>query len=382
MAALDVLKMFLPAVAFAFWKRKRWMASTVCWALAWVLIAGSLYAGVSMAGYGRSTAIAQQTLASTTAADLRRHAEDLERRLEALGDTKPVEAAEADLRRHASSSAWAQANNCNLPVPPGFQRYCAEYQRLLSALAASQSAEEIRGELEAVRTQVAAGTTIEAVRPPNPAWEAIERVTGWQTVEMTAAWALALMLGLEAFSAAIPSAVLRAFPQEPASLPDRGGAAGASIPVEATPQELPALVGVNPPSSPKPRGGPASQTGRRPSPKPSLKPEDQGGGRPRLTVVEPSLDAGRASPGHGSAPLGGSVGSVSAFLATLPIVPGREYRFAELREAYVAWARRDGVPPFSETHMGLALKAAGFEGRKTRGVKVYRDCRLPVAISA
>jgi hypothetical protein len=305
--------------------------------------------------------------------------DDLERQLGLLGDAKPVGAAEADLRRHASSSLWAQANHCNLPVPGGFQRYCAEYQRLMSALAASQSAAEIRGELETVRTQLATATTIEAVRPSNPAWEAIERVTGWQMIEMTAAWAMTLMLALEAFSAAIPSAALRAFPRGPASLPERAADAETAVPVEALPEGLPTLSGDNPPPPQKPRGGPQRQAGRKPSPKPSLGPENRRGGRPRLSVVEPSLDAGRASPDHGSPPPGGSV---AAFLATLPVVPGREYRFAALQEAYVAWAKREGIARSTTTGLALALKAADFEARKTRGVMVYRDCRLPVAISA
>jgi hypothetical protein len=379
MAALDVLKMFLPAVAAAFWHRKSRVASIVCWALAAVLVTGSLYAGVTMAGYGRATAMAQQTLDSTKVTDLRGQMQDLQRQLEVLGDAKPVAAAEADLRRHASSSLWAQANNCNLPVPGGFQRYCAEYQRLMSALAASQSAAEIRGELETVRTQLATATTIEAVRPSNPAWEAIERVTGWQTIEITAAWAITLILALEAFSAAIPSAVLRAFPRGPASLPERAADAARTVLVEALPEGLPTLSGDNPPPPQKPRGGPQRQAGRKPSPKPSLGPENRRGGRPRLSVVEPSLDAGRASPDHGSPPPGGSV---AAFLATLPVVPGREYRFAALQEAYVAWAKREGIARSTTTGLALALKAADFEARKTRGVMVYRDCRLPVAISA
>ncbi len=82
-----------------------------------MLIAGSLYAGVTMAGYGKSTAMAQQTLASTKSAELRDQLVDLQRQLDALGDAKPVDVAAADLKRHASSAAWAQANNCNLPVP-------------------------------------------------------------------------------------------------------------------------------------------------------------------------------------------------------------------------------------------------------------------------
>ncbi len=382
MAALDVLKMFLPAAALAFWHCQSRVASMVCWALAAVLIAGSLYAGVTMAGYGRSTAMAQQSLASTKSADLRDQLADLQRQLEALGDPKPVDAADADLKRHASSSAWVRANSCNLPVPGGFQRYCAEYQRLVSALAASHSAAEVRGKMDALREQLAEATTVEAVRPSNPAWEAIEHSTGWRMVELTAAWALALMLMLEAFSATVPSAVLRALPRERASIPGRAGETKSTVNAcDATtlPERLPASPGENPSSPPDTRKGSPSATGEKPSLKPSLKAQDRGTGRPRLSVVKSSPRLSAASLVDGDA---SSTGSVAAFLLTLPASPGREYRFATLQDVYVAWARREGVPPLSTTRLALALKAAGLEGRKTRGVMVYRDCRLPVAKSA
>lgn len=382
MAALDVLKIFLPAAALAFWHRKSRMASMVCWALAAVLVAGSLYAGVTMAGYGRSTAMAQQTLASTQAADLRSQLAGLQRQLDALGDPKPVDAADADLKRHASSSAWAQANNCNLPVPAGFQRFCAEYQRLMSALAASQSATELQGKMEALREQLAAATTVDAVRPPNPAWEAIESVTGWRMVEATAVWALALMLMLEAFSATIPSAMMRTFPRGPVSLPEGAGALSSSPPANAAevgPKGLPAVAGEVPPAPPTARAVAIGANSAKPSPKPSLTPRNRDQGRPRLTVVEASPDASPASPSHGAAPPGGSVG---AFLATLPAAPGREHRFAALREAYLAWTLREGIPPVSAVRLSFSLKAAGFEGRKSRGVMIYRDGRVPLAETA
>ncbi len=74
--------------------------------------------------------------------------------------------------------------------------------------------------MEALRQRLGAATTLDAVRPPNPAWEAIERVTGWRMVEASAVWALLLMLMLEAFSATIPSAMLRTFPRGQGSLPN------------------------------------------------------------------------------------------------------------------------------------------------------------------
>jgi hypothetical protein len=382
MAALDVLKVFLPAAALAFWHRKSWMASMVCWTLAAVLVAGSLYTGITMAGYGRSTAMAQQTLASTQAADLRSQLAGLQRQLDALGDPKPVDGADADLKRHASSSAWAQANNCNLPVPGGFQRFCAEYQRLMSALAASQSSAELQGKMEALRVQLAEATTVDAVRPANPAWEAIERVTGWRMVEVTTVWALVLMLMLEAFSATIPSAMLRTFPRGQASLPARVADAPARVPAEvaqALPESPPNFVGDNAPLPPKPRGEKPSTSRVKRSPKPSPEPADTNSGRPRFAVVEGSPSTTPPSPTVRNI---FQQGDLPAFLATLPIEPGREMRFSNLREAHKKWAATVGRSPATDTSLGMALRAAGFVARKTGGVMVYRDCRRQTAKSA
>ena len=75
-------------------------------------------------------------------------------------------------------------------------------------------------------------------------------------------------------------------------------------------------------------------------------------------------------------------GELRAFLATLPIDPGRERHFATLREAHKNWAATVGRSPATDTSLGMALRAAGFVARKTGSVMVYRDCRTPVAQSA
>ena len=122
----------------------------------------------------------------------------------------------------------------------------------MSALAASQSAAEVRGQVGALRLQLAAATTVQAVRPPNPAWGFIARITGWRMLEATTVWALALMLMLEAFSATIPSAMLRTFPRRPASLPDHSSEEPVTTPADAA-QALPLSTANNPPSPPKER---------------------------------------------------------------------------------------------------------------------------------
>ncbi len=77
-----------------------------------------------MAGYGKSTAMAQQTLASTKSAELRDQLVDLQRQLDALGDAKPVDVAAADLKRHASFGL-GPGKQLQLAGPRRFQRYCA-----------------------------------------------------------------------------------------------------------------------------------------------------------------------------------------------------------------------------------------------------------------
>ena len=190
-------------------------------------------------------------------------------------------------------------------------------------------------------------------------------------------WALLLMLMLEAFSATIPSAMLRSFPRGQASLPDRARDAPATVHAGDA-QSLPES-GNSPPSSPKERSSDQGKTESKVSSKPSLKPMNQDEGRPRLTVVKASLNGSGASLGRVETL---PPGSVAAFLLTLPPAPGREYRFASLQQAHEAWAKREGITPLSSTRLGLALKASGFEGRKTRGVMVYRDCRHQTAKSA
>jgi hypothetical protein len=305
----------------------------------------------------------------------------LQEQFDALGQVPPEARAEADLRQHRWDTKFARSGACNGTPASGVLDYCRKEAQLVGAVEVAKQAQGLRDGIGALDGEIAKATTARAVETGKRGLQALAAVVAGDVnaESMEQAKGVALAIAVELVSLVLLPLVTAPMRHKPSGqTPAQASGGTLQHPAVATPPSSPADGPSEAPAASSgsplsPASGSPPSNRREPSVKPSVKAANNGSRRaPNLRLVKPSGNAEQS-------PVVAVHKAVAAFVATLQTEPGRTFRLAELREAYIAFAEVSGLPvQVADNPLGPALIAAGFAKYKDRrGCMAYVDQRQP-----
>ncbi len=249
-------------------------------------------------------------------------------RLQALGQTRPPKAIEADIAGSKQNRLWGVSGQCADASTGPSRTFCAGLERLRAELATAEEAEALRAKDEALATRLAGVNLADALRSADPQSEALARLTGFAPSSIKDALAILVAILIELGSGL--------------------GLFAATAGVGGTDSKGGSGSGNTAQGNMPPVGLPVA-SGKR-----SITCAD---GRPaaRRDTRDP----------------------VRAFLKQCAI-KGRENEASasELHRAYLTWAESENANAISAKALGTKLAAIGFERIKRGGVVRYRGVGL------
>jgi hypothetical protein len=186
------------------WDKRRWFALAAGAVLFPLLLGASLLSAFGFAATNRGASVGGREGVTATYEAAKLKKEDLLRRLAGVAQVRAIGVVEAEIKAAKQERPWASSKECTEATVTASRGFCKRYETLVGELQAAKDAKELRREIDAVESEMAALREGGAGQDADPQASLISKLSGVHRANVQLGWELMFALLLELGAAFLP----------------------------------------------------------------------------------------------------------------------------------------------------------------------------------